>query len=96
LEEVMTYSASAAEAAYEQAARALCATPAAGDWVGAAVDAVREIAGAIDIRQPLRELGVTRDLLPTLAADAVADAVTRNSPRHPTEPEVLEILHSAY
>ena len=96
-EEVMEFSAEAASPAYEQAARSLKATPPPiGDWSTAAIDAVREISGAIDIKRPLRELGVTKELLPRIAADAVADAVTKNAPRQPSEEEVLELLESVY
>jgi hypothetical protein len=63
--------------------------PADGDWAGAAVSAVREIYGALDIKRPLRELGAGRAPLP---AGAVAGAVTRNAPRLPDESQVPEIL----
>ncbi|MGW1161187.1 iron-containing alcohol dehydrogenase family protein [Streptomyces sp. NPDC002513] len=97
LEEVMEFSAPAAQGAYEQVARAMrLAPPAGGDWAGAAVSAVREISGALDIKRPLRELGADRALLPAIAAGAVADAVTKNAPRLPDESEVLEILTRTY
>lgn len=88
LEEVMTFSASAAAEAYGGVARALEA--------GSAIEAVREISGAIEIKRPLHDLGVTRNQLPVIAADAVADAVTKNSPRLPSELEVLDLLQSVY
>ncbi|MEV6838476.1 iron-containing alcohol dehydrogenase [Streptomyces sp. NPDC051133] len=97
LEDVMEFSAPAAQGAYERAARAMCvAAPAGGDWAGAAVAAVRELAGALDIKRPLRDLGATRTLLPAVAAGAVADAVTKNAPRLPREDEVLELLTRVY
>ncbi|MEV6995193.1 hypothetical protein AB0N87_39540 [Streptomyces sp. NPDC093228] len=70
--------------------------PADGDWTAAAVTAVREISGELDIKRPLRDLGADRDLLPAVAAGAVADAVTKNAPRLPDESEVLEILERTY
>ncbi|MGW2689415.1 hypothetical protein ACWC6I_40435 [Streptomyces sp. NPDC001414] len=70
--------------------------PADGDWTRAAVDAVREISGALGVKQPLRELGVRPDLLRPIAAGAVADAATGNTPRQPTEEEVLRILEAVY
>ncbi|HKN54294.1 MAG TPA: iron-containing alcohol dehydrogenase [Amycolatopsis sp.] len=88
LEEVMTFSAAAAASAYESVARALDA--------GSAIEAVREISGAIEIKRPLHDLGATANQLPVIAADAVADAVTKNSPRLPSELEVLDLLHSVY
>ncbi|MFF4957175.1 iron-containing alcohol dehydrogenase family protein [Streptomyces sp. NPDC001222] len=97
LEEVMEFSAPAAQGAYERVARAMrLAPPADGDWAGAAVAAVRKISGALDIKRPLRELGADRALLPAIAAGAVADAVTKNAPRLPVEAEVLEILTLTY
>ena len=95
LEEVMEFSSEAATDAYETTARALRVAPAA-DWAGAAIDAVRRISGAIEIKRPLRELGVERDRIPVIAADAVADAVTKNAPRLPSEPEVVSLLRSVY
>ncbi|MFE9126048.1 iron-containing alcohol dehydrogenase family protein [Streptomyces sp. NPDC007148] len=97
LEEVMEFSAPAAQDAYERAARAMRLDPPAdGDWAAAAVTAVREISGQLDIKRPLRDLGADRGLLPAIAAGAVADAVTKNAPRLPDESEVLEILERTY
>ncbi|KOV56168.1 iron-containing alcohol dehydrogenase family protein [Streptomyces sp. MMG1121] len=97
LEEVMEFSAPRARQAYEQTARALrVAPPADGDWAKAAVTAVRELSGSLDVKRPLRALGAGRDLLPAIAAGAVADAVTKNAPRVPAEREVLEILTRVY
>ncbi|MFH8697093.1 iron-containing alcohol dehydrogenase family protein [Streptomyces chartreusis] len=97
LEEVLEFSAPNAREAYEQTARALrLAPPADGDWARAAIDAVREISGELGIKQPLRELGVRPDLLPPIASGALADAVTRNAPRQPTEQDIHGILESAF
>ena len=93
LEEVMTFTAPAASVAYETTARALRA---ADDSPAAAIAAVCGLMAEIDIRRPLRDLGVARDQLPAIAADAVADAVTRNAPRRPTPADVLELLQSVY
>ncbi|MFD9889227.1 iron-containing alcohol dehydrogenase family protein [Amycolatopsis sp. NPDC059027] len=95
LEEVMTFSASAAALAYETAARAMGVSFVDSGPL-AAVEAVREISGTIEIKRPLRDLGASRDLLPAIAEAAVADAVTKNSPRLPTAPEVLDLLHSVH
>ncbi|HET6499856.1 MAG TPA: iron-containing alcohol dehydrogenase [Amycolatopsis sp.] len=96
LAEVMAFSAPAAGPAYETVARALGVTAVPDDPTTAAIRAVAEIRDAIAIKRPLRELGVTRDLLPVIAADAVADAVTKNSPRLPDRSEVLDLLRSVY
>ncbi|MBG0857725.1 iron-containing alcohol dehydrogenase [Streptomyces spinoverrucosus] len=97
LEEVMEFTAQAARPAYEQVARAMrLSEPPDGDWAGAAVEAVREISAGLDIKRPLRALGADRAMLPSIAAGAVADAVTKNAPRLPSEPEVLDILMRVY
>ncbi|MEV1294380.1 iron-containing alcohol dehydrogenase [Pseudonocardia sp. NPDC049635] len=61
-----------------------------------AIDSVTALACGIGLRRPLRELGATRDLLPVLAAAAVADPVTANAPRRPTEADVRDILAAAW
>lgn len=96
LEEVMAFSAPEAEDAYEQAARAMRVTSMPGGWAVAAVDAVREVSDAVDVKRPLRDLGVDRAQLPDVAAGALADAVTRNAPRLPSDAEVLDLLRSVY
>ena len=92
LEEVMVFSIAGAVDAYETTARALHVTPTAD----AAIAAVREISASIEIKRPLRDLGVTFDQIPVIAADAVADAVTKNAPRRPTELEVVDLLQAVY
>jgi alcohol dehydrogenase class IV len=95
----MQFSADAASAAYEQVARSLnLAPPTNRDWLSAAIEAVREISGAIEIKRPLRELGVTKELMSAIVsdADADADAVTKNAPRLPTQQQVLDLLKSVY
>ncbi|MFJ9250503.1 iron-containing alcohol dehydrogenase family protein [Streptomyces sp. NPDC101776] len=95
LEEVLEFGAPAAQDAYEQAGRALrLAPPADGDWPTATIEAVRAISGALDIKQPLRDLGVRPDMLRPIAQGALADAVTRNTPLLPTEEQVLSILQA--
>jgi len=97
LEEVMEFGAPAARDAYEQAGRAMRLDPPAdGDWARATVAAVREISAALGIKRPLRDLGADRAMLTSIAAGAVADAVTRNAPRIPDEAQVLEILERTY
>lgn len=96
LEEVMAFAAVAAERAYEQVARSMHVTVSTGAWANAAIDAVREVSSAVEVKRPLRELGVDRAQLPAVAAGAVADPVTRNSPRPTTEVEVLDLLRSVY
>jgi alcohol dehydrogenase class IV len=95
LEEVMAFSAPSAPAAYETVGRALHVTPEPG-WADASIAAVREVSGALGIKRPLRELGVTTDLVPAIAAAALADAVTKNAPRQPSEVETVDLLRSVF
>ncbi|MEU9970888.1 iron-containing alcohol dehydrogenase family protein [Streptomyces malaysiensis] len=97
LEEVMEFNAPAARDAYEQVARAMrLAPPADGDWARTAVEGVRELAGTVDVKRPLRTLGADRDMLPSIATGAVADAVTKNNPLPPDHTQVLDILTATY
>ncbi|WPB88598.1 iron-containing alcohol dehydrogenase family protein [Streptomyces malaysiensis] len=97
LEEVMEFNAPAARDAYEQVARAMrLAPPADGDWARTAIEGVRELAGTVDVKRPLRTLGADRDMLPSIATGAVADAVTKNNPLPPDHTQVLDILTATY
>ena len=87
-EQVMHWSADAAAEAYARAGAAL-GTADAVAGIAALVEGIR-------VRRPLHELGVDRGLLPVLAAAAVADPVTANAPRTPTEDDVREILDAAW
>lgn len=95
LPEVMEFSLPAAGPAYEQAARAM-RVDAPADWARAAIESVRALTETLGVRRPLRALGVTVDALPAIAAAAVADAVTRNSPVLPTEDQVHTLLTDAH
>ncbi|MDT7806155.1 MAG: alcohol dehydrogenase [Actinomycetota bacterium] len=95
LEEVLAFSAPSAPAAFEAVGRALHVTP-EPDWAEASIAAVREVSGALGIKRPLRELGVTTDLVPAIAAGALADAVTKNAPRQPSEGETADLLRSVF
>jgi alcohol dehydrogenase len=66
----------------------------AGASAGAAVDACRELADEVGARKTLGELGVDEALLPTLAADALADTVSRNAPWLPSAGELTDLLRS--
>jgi alcohol dehydrogenase class IV len=88
LREVMTFNADVAQAAYASVADAMGAENAI-----TGVDALVERVG---VRRPLRELGCVRNMLPDIAAAAVADAVTANSPRLPAAEDVLEILRATF
>lgn len=59
-------------------------------------DVVRAVANSVDLALPLRRLKIDRDALPAIAATALADPVTRNSPYVPDQVQALELLSSLY
>jgi alcohol dehydrogenase class IV len=83
---VMRFSATVATTAYAQVADAMDTTD--------CVERIAELTAEIGLRARLTDLGATEGLLPALAAGALADAVTDNAPRRPTEDEALELLAS--
>ena len=60
-----------------------------------AIIAVEELSRAIGTECQLRDIGCTAELIPTLAADAIDDEVTVNTPRVPTFAEAQELLLTA-
>ena len=94
LPEVLEFSAEAAQEPYRVAARAMGLAPTgspAGDAAGF-VAAVRDLAVGVGVRRPLAELGLTAELVPSVAKGAVDDVVTVNSPRLPSQHDVETIL----
>ncbi|MGC7093663.1 iron-containing alcohol dehydrogenase family protein [Amycolatopsis lurida] len=87
LEPVMRYSASVAAPAYAQVALA--------GGHGSAIGLAGELLDRVGVRPTLAQLGVTRDLVPELAAAALADPVTDNAPLRPSPPEAIDLLASA-
>lgn len=90
LDEVMARSLDVASSAYARVAEVMGApggAPAAGP-------AVRMLAEQVAARLPLRELGVRQQMVDSVAAGALADAVSANHPRRFTQDEVVEVLTS--
>jgi alcohol dehydrogenase len=69
-------------------------SPAEDDATGAAaaIAALRRFLALVGQRPTLRSLGFDEALLDVVAADAIADAAIRNSPRLPTPEEARSIL----
>ena len=88
LRPVMEFNREAARASYEWVAEAMLAQD--------AISAVDDLVERVGVRRPLRELGCDATMLPDIAASAIADAVTANSPRLPAQGDVLEILRSTF
>lgn len=76
------------------ALRAASTTEADATAAGAAIGAVRRLLTEVGQRPTLRSLGFDAAMLDTVAADAVADAAIRNSPRLATAAEARTILGS--
>lgn len=60
------------------------------------VEAVKELSIKLNIPQTLREIGIPRDMIPTLANQAINDACTPGNPREVTVEDIIDIYESAY
>ena len=61
-----------------------------------AVEAVKKLSLDLDIPQRLRDIGIPKDALPTLAADAFNDVCTGGNPREITQADILALYEKAY
>ena len=64
--------------------------------VNKVVDAVRELSVKLNIPQTLKEIGVTEEMIPTLAKQAINDACTPGNPREVTVEDIISIYQDAY
>ncbi len=62
----------------------------------AAVEAVKKLSAAIGIPQKLREIGIPKESLAQLAADAIIDPCTGGNPKDVTKEQILELYEKAY
>ena len=60
------------------------------------VGAVQELSRKLNIPQTLREVGIPREMLPQLAAQAINDICTPGNPREVTIDDLIRIYESAY
>ena len=60
------------------------------------VDAVKELSIKLHIPQTLKEIGIPKEMLPTLAEQALHDACTPGNPREVTKEDILAIYQEAY
>ncbi|MEC3975446.1 iron-containing alcohol dehydrogenase family protein [Amycolatopsis sp. H20-H5] len=88
LEPVMRYSAVVAQGAYAQVARAM--------ETADAIEGAAELVAAVGLRTRLADLGADRAQLAGIAAGALADAVTANTPLLPSEAEAVDLLVAAF
>jgi alcohol dehydrogenase class IV len=76
-----------APASYAELARAMDVSAGA-----AAVDRIADLAEDVGLPTSAAEVGVTGGLVTTIVAKTLADPVTNNTPRRPTETELAELL----
>ena len=60
------------------------------------VEAVRELSIKLNIPQTLREIGISYEMIPTLAKQAINDACTPGNPREVTVEDIIDIYEAAY
>ena len=60
------------------------------------VDAVKELSIKLHIPQTLKEIGIPKEMLPTLAELALNDVCTGGNPREVTKEDILAIYQEAY
>ena len=60
------------------------------------VEAVTDLSKRLNIPQTLREIGIPREMIPTLANQAINDACTPGNPREVTVEDIIDIYESAY
>jgi len=60
------------------------------------VDAVKDLSVKLHIPQTLKEIGIPKEMLPTLAEQALHDACTPGNPREVTKEDILALYNEAY
>ena len=60
------------------------------------VDAVKELSIKLHIPQTIKEIGIPKEMLPTLAEQALHDACTPGNPREVTKEAILALYKEAY
>ena len=60
------------------------------------VEAVRKLSIKLNIPQTLREIGISYEMIPTLAKQAINDACTPGNPREVTVEDLIDIYEAAY
>ncbi len=96
---VMEFNMSAAKKKYGDIARAMgvdTRNMSEDEAACAAVEAVKKLSAAIGIPQKLREIGIPKESLSQLAADAIIDPCTGGNPKDVTKEQILELYEKAY
>ena len=66
------------------------------DAINIVVEAVQDLSRRLNIPQTLREIGIPREMIPTLANQAINDACTPGNPREVTVEDIIDIYEAAY
>jgi len=64
--------------------------------VNRVVNAVADLSKRLNIPQSLKEIGIPKEMIPQLAAQAINDACTPGNPREVTEEDIIKIYNEAY
>ena len=64
--------------------------------VDVVVDAITELSRKLQIPQTLSEIGIPKDMIPTLAEQAINDPCTPGNPREVTVEDIINIYNEAY
>ena len=60
------------------------------------VEAITELSRKLQIPQTLSEIGIPKDMIPTLAEQAINDPCTPGNPREVTVEDIINIYNEAY
>lgn len=64
--------------------------------VDAVVEAIKELSRSLGIPQTLKEVGISKEMIPQLAAQAINDICTGGNPREVTEQDLINLYLEAY
>lgn len=64
--------------------------------VGKVVEAVQNLSKKLNIPQTLREVGISKEMIPKLAAQAINDICTSGNPREVTVQDLINIYNEAF
>ena len=99
LPHVLKYNGSVCPDAYRDMGRAMgldMANTSDEEAVDKVVNAVKDLSVKIGIKQTLKELGVEKELLPTMADQAINDVCTPGNPRVATRDDMLKLYEETY
>lgn len=64
--------------------------------VNKVVDAVKDLSKRVGIPENLSQIGITKEMIPTLAKQAINDVCTPGNPRNVTVEDIIKIYEEAY